>query len=212
MFRFALRPVHEPEHQDIKPTKELLLLNVARTPYLLLIMCLSGFLSGCFGGREISFSSPTPFKISVFEDGDRQTLIGQTPLKIDPDDYFGKVLHASANGYLDQYWIILPSGPFSIDAIIRPKDSPVQQIGVNNRLIRLLLESYQALAEGRHDQAITLAKQAEELDNRLAGPLIIQGLATLRQGNAEAAKPILLKAISLDPEDQKIKDLVETLP
>ena len=166
-------------------------------------------LCSCFGSNSVTFTSPSALTISSLEQDGTETILGNTPLTIEGDKLFGKKVRASAKGFQDEYWVFLPTGSFSIEAVINPKQVSSDENLLSNRIIRLILESYQALVEERTDESRKLAAEASKLDSSLAGPLIIQALSLLKEGKNQEAKAILNRARILDPNDRKIQDLIK---
>lgn len=177
--------------------------------------------------KVVNFKTNGPAKVSILESGklDAPTNpIGETPLTIEVDKLRGKVVKITQPGAAPIYWTMADVAGDSIDAnlsfIPDPTAAPtsngagegrVDTRATTNRIVRLLLRSYQALAGKRFDAARELAGQAAAINPEVSGPHVIEGLALFQLGRSDEAKTSLLKAKALDPEDKDIDELLEVV-
>lgn len=151
--------------------------------------------------------------------------LGFTPLTVDLDKLVGRVLKISQPGKSPVYWLVtdlagqktfarldLPDAPTVASSGKDEKESAKSEIEVTsatNRILRLLLRSYQALAVKDFDLASELAEQAQTLNPKISAPHVIKGIAFLKGGKTSQAKAAFLTAKALDPEDLDLNKLIE---
>lgn len=178
--------------------------------------------------KVVNFKTTGPGKVSLLDSGklDAPTdPIGDTPITVEAEKLRGKVVKIAQPGSPPVYWIMSDASADTIDASFAPildpsaagaagnslPDGRVDVKTTTNRIVRLLLRSYQALAEGKYDVARELAAQAATISPEVAGPHVIDGLSLYKNGKFAEAKTALLKAKSLDPEDKDIDKLLEVV-
>lgn len=178
--------------------------------------------------KVVNFRTTGPAKVSLLDSGklDAPTdPIGDTPLTVEVDKIRGKVVKITQPGALPIYWVMadvagdttdanlafIPDPSTAATASNSTGDNHVDAKATTNRVVRLLLKAYQALAGKRFDTARELAAQAAIISPEVAGPHVIEGLALFQEGKSAEAKTALLKAQALDPEDKGIDELLEVV-
>ena len=147
--------------------------------------------------------------------------LGETPVTLDLDRAEGRIIRVSQKGKLPVYWLVSDAVGDVTTAEIKLFDAPAaekidekgnaergESRATHNRIMRLILRSYQALTGNRLGEAKQLADQAAAIDPQLAAPHVIKGLALYQEGKAEEARTELTKAQALDPEDKDIDTLI----
>jgi hypothetical protein len=159
--------------------------------------------------------------------------LGETPLTIETDKIQGKIVKISQKGKIPAYWIMPDVSGQNLRATLALADEPkapaesllseksdkksdstqktADSKATINRLMRLLLKSYQALAARNLGLAQELASRASTIDPEIAAPLVIKGIALMQSGDNAAAKAALSNARALDPEDKDIETLLKAL-
>ena len=191
--------------------------------FLFCIVCILS-ISGC-RTKTFTFKAGKGAKVSLVSPNkldDDGTVLGETPISVELKKLVGKVIKISQNGKLPVYWFVTDTAGDNTEANIKLLDDPTA-IGEKsndskldpkvaaNRLLRLLMRSYQALSGKRFKDARELADQAGKIDPEIAAPLLIKGLAYYQEGNIAEAKAALAKAQALDPEDKDIGTLLKTV-
>jgi tetratricopeptide (TPR) repeat protein len=184
--------------------------------------------TGC-ATKVLVFKTTTPAKVDLLSPGkldDPGKELGKTPLTIDLDKLRGKVVRISQEGKLPVYWVVAEAAGDTTEAVVKLVDdqagatagSPQAGSGAKsdgrastNRVMRLLLQSYQALSGRRFKAARDFADQAATIDPELAAPQIIRGLSLYQEGNLAEARTTLQKAQALDPEDKNIEELLKAV-
>lgn len=174
----------------------------------------------------MTFNSPKGAKVTVVSPknlAEDVVLLGEIPLTVDVDTLEGKIIRVSQTGKLPYYWIFTNAVGENIQVDMKlasalpgfdPKDNISTAINkaATNRILRLMMLSYKALAAKRFDLAKDLADQATMVDPELAAPLLIKGIALMQEGDSKGAKLLLTRARALDPEDRGIDQLIKALP
>ncbi len=148
--------------------------------------------------------------------------LGDTPVTLTLDRAVGRVIKVSQKGKVPVYWLVSDAVGDVTTAELKLVDEPVVEKGqdknnaervdprtTNNRIMRLILRSYQALTGNRLSEAKQLADQAAAIDPQIAAPHVIKGLAFYQEGKVEDARTELTKAQALDPEDKDIDTLIK---
>lgn len=153
--------------------------------------------------------------------GTEGKLLGETPLTVSLEEIQDRVLRMERPGRASLYWVIVnatgDSNEISLDFNQVQRESgecrETSEPGLSkvqaNRVLRLLLRAYQALADKQSQIALGLADQAIALEPALAGPHILKGLAQLQEGDKGAAKASFTKARTLDSEDRDLDTLLK---
>ena len=178
------------------------------------------------GNGKVSLVSPDNLdKVGQF--------LGDTPLTVEVSKLQGKIVKISQNGKIPAYWIIPDISGQNLKATLalqdEPKSPPPQAVAEKtdgkaelaskqsdpkatiNRLMRLILKSYKALASRNFSLAKDLADRASSIDPELAAPLVIKGIALMQSGDSTGAKAALSNAQALDPEDRDIETLLKAI-
>lgn len=148
------------------------------------------------------------------EDGEN---LGVAPVTVPLKDLEGRVVKFSQPGKQNLYWAFTNASGNQSEALVRlpniteSNESAAGDKTATNKMMRLVLESYKALSGGRFRVAHDLAAQASTIYPQLAAPYIVQGIALRQLGEVDAARAALIKAKSLDPNDQNIDRLMESL-
>ena len=177
--------------------------------------------------RVVNFRTTGPGQVSVLESGKLDAPadpLGNTPLTVEVDKLAGKVVKITQPGAAPVYWVVSDlvaertdaNIAFVADGSASNNSDQDGAAGINskataNRVVRLLLKSYQSLASKRFNEAKELAKQAAAIDPQVAGPHVIEGLVYFQEGKTPEARTALLKAKVLDPEDKDIDELLEVI-
>jgi tetratricopeptide (TPR) repeat protein len=179
--------------------------------------------------KVITFKAPTTARVDLVGAGkpdDPGKELGKTPLTVDLDKLRGKVVRISQPGKLPVYWVIAEAAGDTTEAVVKLVDEPLAGASSNpqvssgskgdsrasvNRVMRLLLQSYQALSGRRFKAARELADQAATIDPELAAPQVIKALSLYQEGNLPEARTTLQKAQALDPEDKNIEELLRVV-
>lgn len=152
---------------------------------------------------------------------DKGDLLGETPVTVNLNQLDGKVVRLNAPGKLPLYWVVTDVAGDSTEAkfnlqenpLYRDKagksDAPIDRKTAMNRILRLLMQSYKALSAKDYALSKDLAKKAIDIDPELAAPLIIRGMALLKEGKVDEARAALSQAKALDPEDANIDQLLK---
>ena len=174
--------------------------------------------------KTFTFKSGSNSKVSLVsatkldEDG---TLLGETPVTVPLDKLTGKIVKISQKGKQPIYWVVTDAAGDKTEANIKLLDDLATAGGLGgsdsrtdpklklNRVMRLLMRSYQALSGKRFKDARELAEQAGTIDPEIAAPQVIRGLAFYQEGNKSEARAALAKAQALDPEDKEIENLLK---
>lgn len=173
------------------------------------------------------FKTSGPAKVDLLASGkldDPGQPLGETPLTIEVERLQGKILRISQAGKLPAYWVVSEAAGDTTEATIKLADNPsspstaasgggerFDSKASTNRVLRLLLKSYQALSGKRFKAARELAEQAASIDPELAAPQVIMGLSLFKEGKSAEAKNALAKARALDPEDKDIDELMKVI-
>jgi hypothetical protein len=148
-------------------------------------------------------------------------FLGETPIDLKIDEIKGQVLKISQPNRKPQYWSIVTDDGSSIEANIKLLNtfdsdgastdliSDKTAFGELNRQFRMALRAYEALAKGNNQLAIELSKKLENMNNNIAAPHIISGLAFLNLDDKEKAGVSFAKAKSLDPSDIDVSKLID---
>lgn len=178
------------------------------------------------GNGKVSLVSPDNLdKVGQF--------LGDTPLTVEVSKLQGKIVKISQNGKIPAYWIIPDISGQNLKATLalqdEPKSPPPQAVAEKtdgkaelaskqsdpkatiNRLMRLILKSYKALASRNYPLAKDLADRASSIDPELAAPLVIKGIALMQSGDSIGARAALSNAQALDPEDRDIETLLKAI-
>jgi hypothetical protein len=178
------------------------------------------------GNGKVSLVSPDNLdKVGQF--------LGDTPLTVEVTKLQGKIVKISQNGKIPAYWIMPDISGQNLKATLalqdEPKAPPSQAVAEKtdskletaskqsdpkatiNRLMRLILKSYKALAARNFPLAKDLADRASSIDPELAAPLVIKGIALMQSGDSTGAKAALSNAQALDPEDRDIETLLKAI-
>ena len=145
---------------------------------------------------------------------------GKLPQSFPARQLSGKVVRLSQKGQQYQFWFFPELGGTDSVALVQmdlkqagEKDGPVSDKALfakhKNLISRLIMKSYQAMTEKDYKTAIELAEQASKIDPELAAPLVLKGLAYMASGEKASAVGALTQAVSLDPEDQSIAELLK---
>lgn len=184
------------------------------------------------GTAKVSTVSPD----NLDKDG---AFLGETPLTVETSKIMGKIVKISQKGKIPVYWVMPDVSGQNIRTTLSLADAPqppqgsapgaitekstkeerefktqislVESKDKINRVIRLLLKAYQALASRRLQLAEELASRASAIDPELPGPLVIKGIALMQSGDVAGARATLTNARTLDPEDQDIDKLLQAL-
>jgi tetratricopeptide (TPR) repeat protein len=191
---------------------------------LVLVVCTN---AACATTKVFVFKTNGPAKVDLVATGkldDPGQPLGQTPLTIDVEKLKGKVLRISQTGKLPAYWAVSEAAGDKTEATIKLAEDPsaagatagasgtrLDAKASTNRVLRLLLKSYQALSGKRFEAARELAGQAAAIDPELAAPQVILGLSLFKEGKAAEAKIALAKARALDPGDKDIDELMKII-
>lgn len=177
----------------------------------------------CNTTNTVKFDTKTKATISVvkWNELDRQGKeLGETPREVELDEIKDQIVKITAPGKTPQFWVFSePTGQkFEAQLVLTDVSAAASEGGGGagsvsgfdiNETHRLLMKSYQSLASGDLAAATDLAKKLNEIEPRLAAPLIIIGLASLQNGNKEEARLAFDKARSLDPRDGEIDKLIQ---
>lgn len=178
------------------------------------------------GNGKVSLVSPDNLdKVGQF--------LGDTPLTVEVSKLQGKIVKISQNGKIPAYWIMPDISGQNLKATLalqdEPKSPPSQTVAEKadgkpelaskqsdpkatiNRLMRLILKSYKALASRNFSLAKDLADRASSIDPELAAPLVIKGIALMQSGDSTGARAALSNAQALDPEDRDIETLLKAI-
>jgi hypothetical protein len=178
------------------------------------------------GNGKVSIVSPDNLdKVGQF--------LGDTPLTVEVSKLQGKIVKISQNGKIPAYWIMPDISGQNLKATLalqdEPKSPPPQALAEKpdgkpdlaskqsdpkatiNRLMRLILKSYKALASRNLSLAKDLADRASSIDPELAAPLVIKGIALMQSGDSTGARAALSNAQALDPEDRDIETLLKAI-
>lgn len=160
--------------------------------------------------------------------------LGETPLTIEVQKIQGKIIKISQKGKIPAFWVMPDVSGQNLRASLTLLDEPQAPLGTGqnteksdpksdlstkltdpkakvNRIMRLLLRSYQALTARDFDLAQDLAERASSIDPELAAPLVIKGIVLMQAGNKDGAKSALSNAQALDPEDKDIETLLQAI-
>jgi tetratricopeptide (TPR) repeat protein len=186
---------------------------------------------GC-ATRSMTFKADSQADVTLVTFNDLNAagdILGKTPVTVDMAKISGKVVRISAAGKQSVYWLVTDAVGTQNEASIKLRDDPIAaKLGASssesgsqtslidpkirtNRLLRLIMKAYKELSGQRYQVAGELADQATKIDPEIAAPLVIKGIALLKQGDTTGAKAALEKAKSLDPEDQDIAKLITTM-
>lgn len=193
------------------------------------ITILGSVLTSCQSG-QLSLTAEEPVNVAVvdlIDSGSAGQDIGKTPLTLPLNDYIGKGLRFTKEGRQTQVWVIVPAGLDAMEAKIDLNNTgeqvpsaasasnlstmPSAQLNNINRLMRMVMSSYQALSQKNYDLAKTLAQKAKSLYPQFASPLILEAMANIEQGKTSEATKLLEQAQILDSEDRNISLLIEAL-
>jgi tetratricopeptide (TPR) repeat protein len=179
--------------------------------------------------KVFTFKTSGPAKIEVLNSSkldEPGKPLGQTPLTVNVEQIRGKVVRISQPGKFPAFWVVSEAAGDTTEATIKLADDPSSSSGESaaaaganradgkasiNRVLRLLLRSYQALSGKRFKAARELADQAAIIDPEIAAPHVIKGLSLFQEGKTAEAKTALEKARALDPEDKDIGELLKVI-
>lgn len=189
----------------------------------------------CFGfscARSLTIFSNEKAKIMVVQPGEGATEenIGETPMTIDPKQLEGKFLKVTAEGRIPQIIVFttLLGGETQLSvnlATFEPEEDPNKDKDKDdkpkddkdgedkgaslNTIMRMLMKSYQLLANNDAAGAEQSAQDLLKIKADLSSPHIIIGLAKFKRGEKSAAYASFQTAKSLDPDDKEIDRLLE---
>jgi hypothetical protein len=108
------------------------------------------------------------------------------------DEVEGKMVKLSAPGRVTEYWIFpdFPSDDTKVKIALKPDLCSSKMTGETqdpNKPYRLLLGSYKALLEEDYAGAKEQAKVFQSLYPGIAAPVILEGLAEMKEGNRDEA-------------------------
>ena len=160
--------------------------------------------------------------------------LGETPLKFKSSEASGKVVRITQDKKIPQYWVVsCDSRRTNLEARLKMSDlevpeavvaAPIPEKAVTpeaapagtsmvpavlNQSHRMLLQAYEALVSADYQLARELADQLAGQQPSLASPFIIIGLSYLQTGERELARGAFAKAVTLDPDDQATKELMQ---
>lgn len=173
------------------------------------VICVA--LTGCGGGRTITFQSTEPGSVITVvpvDNPEGSSAPGTNPFTTTSDKMAGKAIRISAIGKASQYWFPPDDSARRIDVKIRQLSACQTSEKNNNRPVRLIMKAYQALSAKDLRLAKELASKAAELEPALAAPFIITGLSFYQEGRRDQARVAFNKARALDPEDAEISELL----
>jgi tetratricopeptide (TPR) repeat protein len=181
-----------------------------------------GTVSSCVT-KTLSIKSPNKSRVSLVSPNnleDEGTALGETPVTIEVKDLNEKFIKISQNGKQSVFLFVTDGAAENTEMTINLSESlaasdsnfgnhtPETKTTLN-RLLRLLMRSYQALSGQRFKEAIDLAHQAAQIDPEIAAPWVIKGLALYQEGKLPEARTALTKAQALDPEDRGLETLLK---
>ena len=181
--------------------------------------------------KLVTFKSDIPAKVSVssFEaKGAQDEPLGDTPYSTELSKIDGRVVKLSADGKAPAYWFVYQATADNTEIVTKlPElgtwnngDSSGSAVGQlsnkqasqsSNRILRLTLRSYQALASREFQVARELAEQVSTLNSTLAAPHVIRGLSFMQEGQMKEARAALQRAKTLDPDDADIDSIMKRL-
>lgn len=157
---------------------------------------------------------------------DKGESLGKTPLTLAMSEVEGSLVRISQAGKVPVFWTPTLSAAESLTFNIKLVDQ-LAASGVDpltggvcqknslqstNRVMRVILKAYKALADSDYKKVLTLADEASALDENLAAPYIVKAIAQTRTGDLAGARVTLAKAEKADPDDEDIRTLAKTLP
>jgi hypothetical protein len=179
--------------------------------------------------RSLTIFTNEKAKIMVVQPGESATEenIGETPMTVDPRQLEGKFLKVAAEGRIPQIIVFttLLGGETQLSvnlATFEPEEDPNKDEDKDkdkkdgedkasslNTIMRMLMKSYQLLANNDAAGAEQIAQDLLKIKADLSSPHIIIGLAKFRKGEKSGAYASFQTAKSLDPEDKEIDRLLE---
>ena len=161
-------------------------------------------------------------QIMQFSGDDQDTAdIRDLPIEFTPDELTGKYVLITNSIGNQQRWFfpeiagdtakVIVDLQGNLDKDDDDKDRVNSTVERINRSVRLVLRAYQYITLNKVEEAIGLAEQAAKIANELAGPQIVLGVALLKKGEREAARQAWAKAKGLDPSDDGIDQLIESV-
>lgn len=176
---------------------------------------------------EISSADKATVSLLEIESNADETVLGETPVKVEIDKIRDKLLKATSKDKIPQYILILASLGKSTKINLRLEDKIPNEDKKNknddknkskdteykvdqiNRFLRLLLNSYKNLLSEDYELSLQMANDAKDILPEASAPSIVIGLAYMKLGQKEKAIASFNRAKSLDPQDASIDELVK---
>jgi hypothetical protein len=145
-------------------------------------------------------------------------VIGKTPQTITLEKIGDRVVKIDGPGKAPQFWVFSEMISDQLDVKVQLANIPGGG-GSNvagksldlNETHRLLLKAYRALAGGDLKVAKELSSKLSTIAPSVSAPLIISGLASMQEGDKDAARSAFTRAKSLDPQDSDIDKLLNAV-
>lgn len=179
-------------------------------------------LVGC-AGKRMTIETDVPGQVAIVPLDDLSAqgeVAGKTPVTVEIDKFKGKLLRISSTGKIPFYVINATNAGQATTAKFKFEPVPIAEAADTpgagpltpqtlNRVQKLMIRAYQALAARDYESAKGLADKAATLAPLLAAPYIIIGMAGIDAGKKSEANAALQKAKALDPEDAEIDELLQ---